>query len=64
MEDKLYNVTLRRKNTPHKLEAATVKTEGGRLIFTNAEGEKSGNFSAADVVGYSVEPDMPTVDLG
>jgi hypothetical protein len=63
MEDKLYSVTLRSKNTPHKVEAAAVRTEGGRVIFTNAEGEETGIFNAADVMGYSVEPDMPSFDV-
>jgi hypothetical protein len=60
MEDKLYNVTFRAKSNPVKLEAATVKREGGRLIFTNTKGEETGNYNDADVAGYAAEPEPPS----
>jgi hypothetical protein len=61
MEDKTYIITLRAKSTPHKLEAATHKTVDGWIIFTNAKGEETGKFYEPDVMGFSVEPDMPTI---
>jgi len=53
MEDKTYSVTLKSKT--QLVLAATVKTEGGRLIFTNAAGEVTGNFDAK-TTSYIVSP--------
>lgn len=57
--DKLHNVSLRSKNTQHKVEAASVKTEGGRVIFTNAAAEETGNFNSADVMAPALAKNDP-----
>ncbi len=60
MDDKPYTVTLRSKSEPHKFYAATIRYEGGKVIFTNSEGEEVGRFSAEDVIGQSIDPEMPS----
>lgn len=64
MEDKIYIVSFRSPGTPHRVEAATVKREDGRFIFTNTKGEETGNFNDTDVRGYSLEPELPTFEVG
>ncbi len=44
MEDKIWIVNSRSPGAQHRVEAATVKTEGGRLTFTNAKGEERPNL--------------------
>jgi len=67
MENKRYIVSFRQPGKPsHEVVAATVKREGGRLIFTNIAGEETGNFTDADVLGNSIKPvddeeDMPPI---
>ena len=64
MESKIWLVTLRSKSTPHRVEAATLKDEGNQLVFRDEQGNVAGSFNRADVMGYSVEPEMPEFHVG
>jgi len=58
-EDKIWNVCLKSKKEPIKIEAATVERETGQFVFKNEAGERVGFYNISDVEGYSEEPTLP-----
>jgi hypothetical protein len=55
-ENRLWKVSVRSKKDQHHVEAANVKEDDGKLIFTDAQGNLTGSFYLAEVQGYSAEP--------
>lgn len=56
-KNKVWNVSLRSKKEPERVEAATVQEYDGRVTFVDAQGNFAASYSLAEVQGYSIEAD-------
>jgi hypothetical protein len=52
----IWNVSIRSKKEQHRVEAADVKEDGGKLIFTDLQGNLAGCFLLAEVQSWLVAP--------